>query len=88
VGGLAALSYVALLEPLQRAARANARLYPPDSNGHPLVGGYNLIAQELAKALKAKIKPLPSGLLLLKTLDAKNRYYLNCMGALWYVPLP
>ena len=54
VGRLRALPYgryVDVIGPLQQAAMSGAALYPSDPDGHPLAGGYAIIADTLSRAI-------------------------------------
>ena len=41
---------------------SNVRLYPETANGHPLKGGYRVIAQTIAPAVSEHLPKAPAGL--------------------------
>jgi len=55
---LPGVTYVDLVEPLQQAALKPVQLYPENMNGHPLEGGYKVIANAIAPAVRGQMKSL------------------------------
>jgi hypothetical protein len=72
---IADATYVDLVEPLQQAAiSGQSQLYPEDINGHPLKGGYRVIAKYLAPVVGNLLPVPPRGLIALE--KQKDHYEL------------
>lgn len=54
--------YVDLVAPLQQALLTSDGLYPPDTNGHPMAAGYDLIAEALVDAAAHRLPKRLAGL--------------------------
>jgi lysophospholipase L1-like esterase len=54
--------YVDVVHPLQQAAMANEPIYPAEVNGHPIAGGYRVIAKALLAAIDRYLVTPPLGL--------------------------
>ncbi len=71
LAGLPASDYVDVVQPLQAAARSDARLYPEDTNGHPFRSGYRVIGQAIAKQVARYLPEVPRGLVAVRTSTGK-----------------
>lgn len=85
LGGIENSKYVNVVDALQQAALTDSTLYPEDKDGHPLQGGYAVIAGALAKTLGDLPRP-PLGLVVVMADDKKSYqlYLINQEGA-WKV---
>ena len=84
-------AYIDLLAPLSVAAMENKPLYPSDSNGHPVSGGYKAIADVISETISDKLENPKEGLYMRVTAagypDNRNGYLLN-NGKLHYFDSP
>lgn len=51
--------YIDLVTPLQHAAMGDIKLYPEDSNGHPVGTGYEVIGKTIAQEINAMLPEMP-----------------------------
>ena len=59
--------FVDIVAPLQQQTLSDYRTtYPPDADGHPVFGGYRLIAETLSGAIREILPPLPDGLIAIR----------------------
>jgi lysophospholipase L1-like esterase len=65
IGAIPGARFVDMVVPLQSAAGTEV-LYPSDSNGHPIRGGYDVIAKAVASELKTMLPALKPGLAFLQ----------------------
>jgi hypothetical protein len=77
---------VNVIDPIQKAAKANISLYPNDINGHPLAAGYSVIARTLAPVIE-QLLPVPlEGLTALRQDESHYRIFLVRNSRVWMVP--
>lgn len=80
-------TYVDLVGPLQRAASQRG-LYPEEWDGHPLEGGYRVIGDAVAAAVKPALPAAPRGWVMVPAGGDEAAIYLLRGGTAWLFPSP
>ncbi len=76
-------NYIDVVTPLREAALTK-RLYPKDSNGHPIGSGYKVIGQKMASALSVNFQPIPMGLVYIQMNNGNRKPVLITKEGIWY----